>query len=172
MLLKDLPFKISEGKILDPYASNGAWWKGLDISHVTFVDKFVARVPGTIQASVEALPFGDGVFDQIVADPPHFIRKSKFAPSCALSHFGSYPTRDAVRREWREAGREFRRVSKVRSELLLKTIDGAKTVNQCVNNEDLECFSECWKKMEEYRIRSRVPWSSAWTVFTLWRRID
>lgn len=168
-MLKDLPFKISDGLILDPYAGNRVWWKGLDEKSVTFVDKFVVG-SGVVQASVEALPFAANTFDQVCADPPHFIRKSSFAPSCALGHFGAYPTRPDLHREWTAASGELSRVTKSGSTLLLKTIDGAKTVSQCVCNDDLKCFEREWKLAEEYRIRSRVPWSSAWTVFTLWRK--
>lgn len=171
MLLKELPFKISDGPILDPYAGNRVWWKGLE-KNVTYADRFVAALPGTVQADVRNLPFGDGVFDQICADPPHFIRKSKFSESCVLSHFGAYPTRSDVHEEWRRGSRELHRVTRRGGTLIWKTIDKAKTISQCVNNDDLECLSDHWKRMEEYRIRSRVPWSSAWTVFTLWRRID
>lgn len=169
MVLKDLPFKISDGLILDPYAGNRVWWKGLNGKQVTFVDKFVGGSGNTL-ASVDALPFGPETFVQICADPPHFIRKSSFAPSCALGHFGAYPTRADVHREWTGASAEFARVSRVGASLILKTIDGAKTASQCVCNDDLKCFEREWKLAEEYRIRSRVPWSSAWTVFTLWRK--
>ena len=166
----ECPFPISRGLILDPYAGNMRWWKGTS-AHVIFCDRFIC-LPGVIQATVTQLPFQDEMFDQVWADPPHFIRRSRFAPSCALSHFGAYPTREAVHAEWTAAGKELWRVTKPGADLIWKSITGAKTASQCVCDADLEWLRPYWQQVDYFSRRSRVKWSSAQTVYTRWVRHD
>jgi len=166
--IKECPFPITSGLIIDPYAGNRQWWKGVK-ARVIWCDKFVMS-PGVIQADVQHLPFRNGVFDQVVADPPHFIRRSRFAPSCQLSHFGAYPTHAAVTQEWTMAARELSRVTRPHATMIWKSITGAKTVNQCVSDRDLECLAPYWARVDYFSRPSRVKWSSAQTVYTYWER--
>ena len=171
--INQLPWK-PEGMILDPYSGSRCWWKGTT-ANVVFVDRYFV-LPGGIQASVVSLPFVDGTFDQVWADPPHLIRKSPFKTSSVFGgklgqgRFGAYPTRDVVHDEWTKASQELWRVTKPDAVLVWKSIDGAKTVSQCVNNGDLACLEACWKLEEELRFPSVISWSTATTVYTRWSR--
>ena len=169
--LSDLPWTIPPGLILDPYAGRKLWWKGLDTANVVFVDRHVVS-PGMIKASVVNLPFHNEQFAAVFADPPHFIRRSPFSPTCRLGHFGAYPNRTAVHVEWTLAAAELHRVTKPKAIMVWKSIDGAKTHDQCVNDDDLVCLTDWWSLTDKIKQPSRVPWSSAQTVFTLWSRRD
>jgi hypothetical protein len=182
--IKDLPWKPS-GLVLDPFAGKRQWWKGVD-TKVVFVDRWYHE-PGTICASVSNLPFADATFDQAWADPPHFIRKSPLKNSRfgaenrhyqsrgqsgdGRCYFGAYPTRDEARLEWLTAAMELHRVIKPNGTLVWKSITGAKTVSQCVNDDDLMfCLTPWWDIAGYVTTKSRVTWSSASTVHTLWKR--
>lgn len=183
--IKDLPWK-PEGLVLDPFGGKRQWWRGVD-AKVVYVDRYYYE-PGTVCASVTALPFADATFDQAWADPPHFIRKSPLKNSRfgadnrrrgqygewvgeGRCYFGAYPTRDVVRMEWIGAARELHRVVKPGGALVWKSITGAKTESQCVNDDDLvRCLEPWWDIAGYVSTKSRVTWSSARTVHTLWKR--
>ncbi len=179
LLLKDLGWVSEYGRVLDPYASRRRWWEGLDTQRTVFTDRYDVQTPGTVQASVTQLPFAANTFQQVCADPPHFIRKSKFKGSSRFAssstegrtYFGAYPTRDALLTEWVEAAYELHRVTIPNATLIWKSIDGAKTVSQCCCNTDRDItLSEYWTLMDEIQVPSAMPWSSANTVFSLWMR--
>ena len=184
--IKDLPWK-PEGLVLDPFAGKRQWWRGAD-ARVIFVDRYYHE-PGTVCASATQLPFADATFDQAWADPPHFIRKSPLRSSRfgaenkrvvdrhgnksgdGRCYFGAYPTRDVAYAEWVGVARELHRVVKPGGALVWKSITGAKTVSQCVNDDDLmRCLDPWWNIAGYVSTKSRVTWSSAQTVHTLWKR--
>jgi hypothetical protein len=174
------------GLILDPYAGSRCWWKGTRYN-VVFTDKFFAS-PGVIIADASQLPFADNTFDEVWADPPHWIRKSPLkrtynfvgATATAWSrhaldrdhgYFGAYPTRDALRAEWLAVAKELSRVTKPEAYLTWKYIDGAKTVSQCCNSADTEtCLSPYWNLIDAVCYPSCVSWSTAITVWSRWQR--
>lgn len=179
--IKDLPWEPS-GLILDPFAGRKKWWIGADLigARLIFVDRYYIE-PGTICASVTKLPFQDASFDQVWADPPHLIRKypmknsifvgkDKKTAGTGRCYFGTYPSRAAVHAEWSAAAAELHRVTKQGGILVWKSIDGAKTVNQCINDSDLTCLTPWWTPIDRVSARSRVTWSTARVVYTLWKR--
>lgn len=178
--ISQLPWK-PEGLIIDPYAGHKRWWKGTE-ANVVFVDKFFQE-PGVIAADASALPFADATFDQAWCDPPHLIRKSPFKPTSRFykcsgltadrpsGYFGTYPTRDDLRKEWTAVAKELHRVVKPFGTMVWKSIDKAKTVSQCCNYEDLECLRPHWILVGEVRYPSVMTWSTAETIYTLWERV-
>lgn len=181
--ISQLPWK-PQGLVLDPYAGNRRWWKGLDtncdVLTVIFVDKYFVGEGNDIQ-DASHLDFPDETFDQIWADPPHLIRKSPFAPSSRFyrcsnltpeqpsGYFGTYPTREALRSEWSTTARELARVIKPSGFLVWKSIDKAKTAAQCCNYTDLDVLRPYWELISELRFPSVMSWSTAETVYTKWR---
>ena len=132
--ISQLPWRPS-GLILDPYAGSRCWWKGLDTSRVVFVDRYFVT-PGAIQADAAQLPFADGTFDEVWADPPHWIRRSPFrhkvgatatawsrhVPNREHGYYGTYPTRKHVIDEWTAVARELHRVTKPAAHLVWKSL--------------------------------------------------
>lgn len=178
--ISQLPWK-PDGVILDPFAGNKRWWKGLN-NKVVFVDKYTTNVD--VVADAASLPFNNETFDQIWADPPHLIRKSPFKPSsrfyrCSnltepqpLGYFGVYPSRDVLRLEWSAIAKELARVCKPNGFMVWKSIDGAKTIAQCCNYGDLDCLRPYWTLVDELRTPSCMSWSSATTIYTKWSKIQ
>lgn len=177
-----------QGLILDPYAGSRCWWKGID-ARVIFVDKFFAT-SNTVMADATMLPFSAGTFDEVWADPPHWIRKSPLKRTCNFvnatatawsrhatnrehGYFGAYPTRVALRDEWAAVAHELHRVTKLRAFLTWKSIDGAKTKAQCCDFDDLiSSLSPRWTLVDTRKFPSCVSWSSATTVWSRWQRRD
>lgn len=180
--ISQLPWK-PEGLVLDPYAGNRRWWKGIDTNceslRVVFVDKHYLG-DGNILQDAAHLTFPDRYFDQIWADPPHLIRRSPFSPTSRFyrcsnktpeqptGYFGTYPTREALQSEWSAVAKELARVIKPTGFLVWKSIDNAKTISQCCNYDDLKMLTPCWKLVEELRFPSVMSWSSAETLYTKW----
>lgn len=182
------------GHVLDPYAGSRCWWKGTQTDGkwpatclVTFVDRYFA-LPGTVIASAVQLPFRDYAFNEVWADPPHWIRKSplkrtrnfvnatatawsRHATDRTHGYFGAYPTRDVLRTEWAAVALELHRVTRPNANMTWKSIDGAKTVAQCVNAQDLlDCLSPYWDLLDIISYPSCVSWSSAQTLWSRWQR--
>lgn len=184
------------GLVLDPYAGSRCWWKGTQTDgkwpyatcFVVFVDKYFA-LPGTIIADATKLPFADCTFDEVWADPPHWIRKSPLKRTCNFvnatatawsrhatdmthGYFGAYPTRQVLRAEWAAVAAELHRVTKRNANLTWKSIDGAKTVSQCCNVDDLlDCLTPYWDMIGIEVFPSCVSWSSAKVLWSRWRRL-
>jgi len=185
--ISQLPW-VPRGLVLDPYAGSRCWWAGT-AADVVFTDKFFI-LPGTIRADASNLPFDNGVFDEVWADPPHWIRKSPPKRTCnfvnatatawsrhadnrAHGYFGAYPTRDALRTEWKAVALELHRVTKPGAFLTWKSIYGAKTVAQCCSADDLmDCLSPRWEFVDFRAFPSCVSWSNADTLWSRWKRLD
>ena len=156
--------------VLDACCGQKTWWKGRDTTHVVFLDIQESAQP-SVRGTMIALPFRDHVFDEIWCDPPHLIRNDVKHWNPVYLRYGRWRTRT----EWTTAiaaiGPEFARVAHQDALLVMKIIDGSTdTHKRTIQLDDLLPLEAYWDCTNVEYAKTKVPWSSAFTVFVYYRR--
>ena len=157
-------------RILDACCGQKEWWRGKDTTNVTFLD-ILESVKPSVRGTMAHLPFCDGVFDEIWCDPPHLIRNDIQHWNPMYLRYGRWRTRNEWLTVVHAIGSEFWRVARSHARLVMKVIDGSIDKHRrTIQLNDLEPIEQYWTCTDVTYEKTKIPWSTAITVFAYYRR--